>query len=81
MIYNALRALALLRLGSGQPNVRFREGQEEPIRHIVEGRGRLLVVQKTGWGKFLFERPAWAHVPGTPGSRGHVKAAVQQAAE
>ncbi len=24
---------------------------EEGIRHIVEGRGRLLVVQKTGWGK------------------------------
>jgi ATP-dependent DNA helicase RecQ len=29
----------------------FRDGQEEAIRHIVEGRGRLLVVQKTGWGK------------------------------
>jgi uncharacterized membrane protein YcfT len=31
------------------------------------------LIQKTGWGKFLFERPAWAHVPGTPGSRGYVK--------
>ena len=29
----------------------FREGQEDAIRHIVEGKGRLLVVQKTGWGK------------------------------
>ena len=29
----------------------FREGQEDAIRHVVEGRGRLLVVQKTGWGK------------------------------
>src|SRR6185436_6955149 len=29
----------------------FRDGQEEAIRHIVEGRGRLLVVQRTGWGK------------------------------
>jgi hypothetical protein len=29
----------------------FREGQEDAIRHIVEGRGRLLVVQKTGWGR------------------------------
>ena len=29
----------------------FREGQEDAIRHMVEGRGRLLVVQKTGWGK------------------------------
>jgi len=27
------------------------------------------LVQKTGYGKFLFERPAWAHIPGTPGSR------------
>ena len=27
------------------------------------------LIQKTGWGKFLFERPAWAHIPGTPGSR------------
>ncbi|MCB1516903.1 MAG: acyltransferase family protein [Hyphomicrobiaceae bacterium] len=26
------------------------------------------LVQWTGWGKFLFERPAWAHIPGTPGS-------------
>ena len=30
------------------------------------------LIQKTGWGKFLFERPAWAHLPGTPGSRGYV---------
>ena len=51
MTYNAQRALELLRLGSGRPDARFREGQEEAIRHIVEGRGRLLVVQKTGWGK------------------------------
>jgi ATP-dependent DNA helicase RecQ len=45
------RALALLRLGAGQPDARFRDGQEEAIRHVVEGRSRLLVVQKTGWGK------------------------------
>lgn len=51
MNYNAPRALELLRMGSGRADVRFREGQEEAIRHIVEGRGRLLVVQKTGWGK------------------------------
>jgi ATP-dependent DNA helicase RecQ len=49
--YNAQRSLQLLRLGSGQADAAFREGQEEAIRHIVEGRGRLLVVQKTGWGK------------------------------
>jgi ATP-dependent DNA helicase RecQ len=49
--YNAARALALLRIGSGRADAAFREGQEEAIRHVVEGRGRLLVVQKTGWGK------------------------------
>ena len=30
---------------------RFRDGQEEAIRHVCQGNGRLLVVQKTGWGK------------------------------
>jgi uncharacterized membrane protein YcfT len=27
------------------------------------------VIRKTGWDRFLFERPAWAHLPGAPGSR------------
>ena len=45
------RALALLRIGSGLPDAVFREGQQDAIRHVVEGRDRLLVVQKTGWGK------------------------------
>jgi ATP-dependent DNA helicase RecQ len=45
------RALRLLRLGSGFPDAVFRDGQEAAIRHVVEGRGRLLVVRKTGWGK------------------------------
>jgi ATP-dependent DNA helicase RecQ len=49
--YDPHRALELLRIGSGRPDAAFRDGQEEAIRHIVEGRGRLLVVQKTGWGK------------------------------
>ncbi len=31
--------------------MRFRAGQEEAIRHVFRGDGRLLVVQKTGWGK------------------------------
>ncbi|MCY4436966.1 MAG: RecQ family ATP-dependent DNA helicase [Chloroflexi bacterium] len=51
MDYITRRALELLRLGTGIPAATFREEQEEAIRHIVEGRGRLLVVQKTGWGK------------------------------
>jgi ATP-dependent DNA helicase RecQ len=51
MTFNRLRALELLKLGSGLPDASFRAGQEEAIRHVVEGRSRLLVVQKTGWGK------------------------------
>jgi ATP-dependent DNA helicase RecQ len=51
MTYNPQRALELLRIGSGRADATFREGQEDAIRHVVEGRGRLLVVQKTGWGK------------------------------
>ena len=51
MNYDAHRALELLRIGAGIPNARFRDDQEAAIRHIVEGRGKLLVVQRTGWGK------------------------------
>ena len=51
MQYDSLRALNLLKRGTGRQDTRFREGQEEAIRHLVEGRGRQLVVQKTGWGK------------------------------
>ena len=51
MSYDPQRALELLRLGSGLPKAVFRQGQEEAIRHVVEGEGRLLVVQTTGWGK------------------------------
>lgn len=51
MTYNPKRALELLRIGSGRADATFRDGQEDAIRHIVEGKGRLLVVQKTGWGK------------------------------
>lgn len=51
MEYNSKRALELLRIGSGRADATFRDGQEDAIRHIVAGKGRLLVVQKTGWGK------------------------------
>ncbi|MYC33574.1 MAG: RecQ family ATP-dependent DNA helicase [Chloroflexi bacterium] len=51
MDYDAQRALQLLRIGSSIPDAQFRDGQEDAIRHVVEGRGKLLVVQKTGWGK------------------------------
>lgn len=51
MAYDPKRALELLRIGSGRADAIFRDGQEDAIRHIVDGKGRLLVVQKTGWGK------------------------------
>ena len=51
MIYRREGSLELLRLGTGRFDAQFREGQEEAIRHVVDGVGRSLVVQKTGWGK------------------------------
>ena len=51
MTYSPQRALQLLRIGAGRPDALFRDGQEEAIRNIVDGMGRWLVVQKTGWGK------------------------------
>ena len=51
MPYNSARALELLRLGTQDNNASFHDNQEDAIRHVVDGRGRLLVVQKTGWGK------------------------------
>lgn len=51
MAYHPARALELLRLGTQNNAAVFHDEQEDAIRHLVEGRGRLLVVQKTGWGK------------------------------
>lgn len=48
---NLNRAIELLRIGSGNQQATFREGQLEAIIKIIEGRSRQLVVQKTGWGK------------------------------
>lgn len=51
MSYSPQRATEVLGQGSGHDHAAFRDGQEEAVRHIVEGKGRLLVMQKTGWGK------------------------------
>ncbi len=51
MSYNGKRALELLRIGTANPDATFRDGQENAIRSVVEGRDRLLVVQRAGWGK------------------------------
>jgi ATP-dependent DNA helicase RecQ len=45
-------ALAALRATLG-PTAEFRDGQLEAIRAVVERRRRVLVVQRTGWGKSI----------------------------
>ncbi|MFE6254414.1 RecQ family ATP-dependent DNA helicase [Agromyces sp. NPDC057865] len=44
-------ALAALRELVGRPDAEFHDGQFEAIEALVDGRGRALVVQRTGWGK------------------------------
>jgi ATP-dependent DNA helicase RecQ len=46
-----VRATELLRQSVGDPQAKFRPGQLEAIEHLLERRGPLLVVQRTGWGK------------------------------
>lgn len=41
----------LLRRATNDPNAAFRPGQWEAIDSLVNQRGRLMVVQRTGWGK------------------------------
>ena len=45
------RALEILRESLGNQDAEFHEHQWESISTLVEKRGRLLVVQRTGWGK------------------------------
>src|SRR5579871_5763755 len=40
-----------LRALTGDPDADFRPGQLEAIRDVVVDRGRVLCVQRTGWGK------------------------------
>ncbi len=44
-LLNALRGL------TGRPDAEFRDGQREATEALVEERARVLVVQRTGWGK------------------------------
>lgn len=48
------QSLHLLRKGLKDPSATFYEGQWEAIETIVRQRGRLLLVQRTGWGKVSF---------------------------
>ena len=43
--------LILLRRAIGDPSAEFRDGQWEAIDALVNRRARLLVVERTGWGK------------------------------
>ena len=45
------RALALLRQLTAEPGAEFRPHQLEAIRALVQARKRVLLVQRTGWGK------------------------------
>ncbi|MDW8290093.1 MAG: RecQ family ATP-dependent DNA helicase [Armatimonadota bacterium] len=47
------RALRLLQTALRNPSAAFREGQWEAIEALVARRERLLLVQRTGWGKSL----------------------------
>ena len=53
--HETMRAQALqwLRQALGDAEADFRDGQFEAISALVERRARLLVVQRTGWGKSL----------------------------
>jgi ATP-dependent DNA helicase RecQ len=50
-IYKSDRALELLRIGTRNSSSNFRGDQELAISEILEGSKRVLVVQRTGWGK------------------------------
>ncbi len=47
------KALSYLRNTLNNPKANFRSGQWEAIADLVHNRNRLLVVQRTGWGKSL----------------------------
>ena len=50
-LFSESRALELLRLASRDQTATFREDQDTAISEILDGSRRVLVVQRTGWGK------------------------------
>lgn len=46
-------ALSWLRIALANSTVDFRDGQWEAIDQLVNQRGRVLCVQRTGWGKIM----------------------------
>ena len=61
-------ALDLLRRLTGDPTSEFRPDQLDVIRRLVGERQRVLMVQRTGWGKSAVYFIATRHAPG-PGRR------------
>ncbi len=49
--YLEVRSLELLRRLTDDGDAQVRDGQMDAIRVVVQDRGRVLVVQRTGWGK------------------------------
>jgi ATP-dependent DNA helicase RecQ len=47
------RTLALLRVALEDPAAQFRDGQWDALEALVNRQARLLVVQRTGWGKSM----------------------------
>ena len=47
------QALSLLQRALNNPTADFRDGQWDAIAALIHQRARLLVVQRTGWGKSL----------------------------
>jgi ATP-dependent DNA helicase RecQ len=56
-------AQQLLRTALANPSAEFRSGQWEAIDALVNARKKLLVVQRTGWGKssvyFIWACHSW----------------------
>ena len=50
-VFDAAQAVALLRQGTANPCAQFRDGQLGAIQAVCSSNSRVLVVQKTGWGK------------------------------
>lgn len=48
---NKNEALSLLRTAINEPQAEFREDQWEAIDRLVNNRSKLLVIERTGWGK------------------------------
>lgn len=68
----------LLKLGMTEPNLL---SLVTMVVSIVSPLILWWLVQRTGFGKFLFERPAWAHLPGTLPARKPRAEAVASPAE